>query len=214
LSLKEHNNQSVSGTSPTGREGVSALIDGEANDLDLARVLSGGEESDELRHYWQRQQQYREVMRSGSASFSAVDVSGAVSEAISGDKRRFANPLVSMAVAASVTIAVVLGGQQALLFSDEPLPIITAPGAVVQLPGTGAVQASFAQPTLPLSQNLRAAQVDKSVDVRAEAATTRAFYNELAEKRSSSLGSVHQATAADVSISPFIARLAEPRVDQ
>ena len=183
MSLKEHNNQSVSGTSPTGREGVSALIDGEANDLDLARVLKGGEESDELRHYWQRQQQYSEVMRSGAG-------------------------------AASVTIAVVFGGQQALLFSDEPLPIITAPGAVVQLPGTGAVQASFAQPTLPLSQNLRAAQVDKSVDVRAEAATTRAFYNELAEKRSSSLGSVHQATAADVSISPFIARLAEPRVDQ
>ncbi|MAJ52591.1 MAG: hypothetical protein CBC39_00975, partial [Cellvibrionales bacterium TMED79] len=108
--MKEHNKQSVSGTSPTGREGVSALIDGEANDLDLARVLKGGEESDELRNYWQRQQQYREVMRSGAASFSAVDVSGAVSEAISRDKRRFANPLVSMAVAASVTMAVVLGG--------------------------------------------------------------------------------------------------------
>jgi hypothetical protein len=56
--------------------------------------------------------------------------------------------------------------------------------------------------------------VDKSAGRRAEAATTRAFYNELAEKRSSSLGAVHQATAADVSISPFIARLAEPQVDQ
>ena len=57
-----------------------------------------------------------------------------------------------MAVAASVTIAVVLGGQQALLFSDEPLPIITAPGAVVQLPGTGSVQASFSQPTLQIGR--------------------------------------------------------------
>ena len=195
-------------------ESVSALIDGEANDLDLARVLKAGDESEAMRAYWQRQQQYRAVMQSGGSAFSAVDVSSRVTAAISEDKPRFANPLVSMAVAASVTIAVVLGGQQALLFTDEPLQTVTAPGAVVQLPGTGAIQASFAQPTSPLPQPQAVARTANGADVKAEAAATRAFYNELAEERALSLGSVHQTTSADVSISPFIARLAEPKADQ
>ena len=193
---------------------VSALIDGEANDLDLARVLKTGDESEAMRAYWQRQQQYRAVMKSGGSAFSAVDVSSGVTAAIAEDKPRFANPLVSMAVAASVTIAVVLGGQQALLFTDEPVQTVTAPGAVVQLPGTGAIQASFAQPTSPLPQPQAVSRSDNGVDLKAEAAATRAFYNELAEERALSLGSVHQTTATDVSISPFIARLAEPKVDQ
>ena len=195
-------------------ESVSALIDGEANDLDLARVLKTGDESETMRAYWQRQQQYRAVMQSGASAFSAVDVSSGVTAAIAEDKPRFANPLVSMAVAASVTIAVVLGGQQALLFTDEPVQTVTAPGAVVQLPGTGAIQASFAQPTSPLPQPQAVSKSDNGVDLKAEAAATRAFYNELAEERALSLGSVHQTTATDVSISPFIARLAEPKVDQ
>ena len=195
-------------------ESVSALIDGEANDLDLARALKAGDESEAMRAYWQRQQQYRAVMQSGGSAFSAVDVSSRVTAVISEDKPRFANPLVSMAVAASVTIAVVLGGQQALLFTDEPLQTVTAPGAVVQLPGTGAIQASFAQPTSPLPQPQAVARTANGADVKAEAAATRAFYNELAEERALSLGSVHQTTSADVSISPFIARLAEPKADQ
>ncbi len=195
-------------------ESVSALIDGEANDLDLAKVLKAGDESEAMRAYWHRQQQYRAVMQSGASAFSAVDVSSGVNAAISEDKPRFANPLVSMAVAASVTIAVVLGGQQALLFTDEPLQTVTAPGAVVQLPGTGAIQASFAQPTSPLPQPQAVSRTESGVNLKAEAAATRAFYNELAEERALSLGSVHQTTSSDVSISPFIARLAEPKADQ
>lgn len=197
-----------------GLESISALIDGEANDLDLARALKAGEESEALRAYWHRQQQYRTLMRSGASAFSAVDVSAGVTAAISADKPRFANPLVSMAVAASVTIAVVLGGQQALLFNDQPLQTVTAPGAVVQLPGTGAIRASFAQPTSPLPQPQAVYRTENGVDPKAEAAATRAFYNELAEERALSLGSVHQTTSTDVSISPFIARLVEPKVDQ
>ena len=197
-----------------GLESISALIDGEANDLDLARALKAGGESEALRAYWHRQQQYRTLMRSGASAFSAVDVSAGVMAAISADKPRFANPLVSMAVAASVTIAVVVGGQQALLFNDQPLQTVTAPGAVVQLPGTGAIRASFAQPTSPLPQSQAVYRSENGVDLKAEAAATRAFYNELAQERALSLGSVHQATSTDVSISPFIARLVEPKVDQ
>ncbi len=227
--MKENNNQERSTLSPpeaethgqessvskmVGLESVSALIDGEANDLDLARVLKVGEESESLRAYWQRQQQYRAVMRSGASALNSVDVSARVMAAISIDKPRFANPLVSMAVAASVTIAVVLGGQQALLFNDQPIQKLTAPGAVVQLPGTGAIQASFAQQSSPLPQPPVVPPLGSGFDPRAEAAATRAFYNELAEERARSLGVVHQTTTTAVSISPFVARVSEPEVGQ
>lgn len=227
--MKENNNQERSTLSPSeagthgqessvskmvGLESVSALIDGEANDLDLARVLKVGEESESLRAYWQRQQQYRAVMRSGASALNSVDVSAGVMAAISIDKPRFANPLVSMAVAASVTIAVVLGGQQTLLFNDQPIQKLTAPGAVVQLPGTGAIQASFAQQSSPLPQPPVVPPLGSGFDPRAEAAATRAFYNELAEERARSLGAVHQTTTTAVSISPFVARVAEPEVGQ
>ena len=212
--MKEQNNQSVSDAESRNLESLSALMDGEANDLDLARVLKAGDESDALRAYWTRQHQIREIMHSGSATYSTLDVSEGVRDAISGEKRRYANPLVSMAVAASVTVAVVLGGQQALLFNETPVPTITAPGAIVQLPGTGAVQASFAQPVSPLSQPQLATRADNSVDRRTGTAATRAFYNELAEERALSLGPVHQSAAASASISPFIARVTEPNLDK
>ena len=212
--MEEQKKQSMADGASASLESASALMDGEANDLDLARILKGGEESAALRAYWHRQHQIREVMHSGAAAYSAVDVSSGIGAAISGDKRRFANPLVSMAVAASVTVAVVLGGQHALLVSDQPLQTVTAPGAVVQLPGTGAIQASFAQPTSPLPQPPVVPRVGNGVDPRGEMAATRAFYNELAEERAVSLRALHQATAADVSISPFIARLADPQVDR
>lgn len=212
--MEEIKDKSESEVASANLESVSALMDGEANDLDLARTLKGGAESAAVRAYWHRQHQIREVMHSGASAFSTVDVSSGVTAAISSDKRRFANPLVSMAVAASVTVAVVLGGQQALLVSDQPLQTVTAPGAVVQLPGSGAIQASFAQPTSPLPQPQVVSRVDSGVDPRSEVAATRAFYNELAEERAVSLRAVHQATAADVSISPFIARLADPQVDR
>ena len=73
-------------------ESVSALIDGEANDLDLARVLKGGDESETMRAYWLRQQQYRAVMRSGASAYSAVDVSSGVTAAISEDQTAFCQP--------------------------------------------------------------------------------------------------------------------------
>lgn len=199
-------------------ESTSALMDNEANDLDLARVLRDSGNSDDVRSFWIRQQAYRHAMQGSGLPRQSIDISSGVMAAISEDKRRYANPLVSMAVAASVTVAVVLGGQQALLFTDQPLNTITAPGAVVQLPGTGAVQASFAQSSSPLpplvSPPGQTAPNVAIADQRSSAANTRALYNQLAVERSQSLASVHQTTARAASISPFIARATEPRLDQ
>ena len=118
-----------------------------------------------------------------------------------------------MAVAASVTIAVVLGGQQALLLTDEPLQTVTAPERWFSCRVQGDTS-KFRSANVPVAAASSCIQSRKQVDLKAEAAATRAFYNELAEERALSLGSVHQTTSSDVSISPFIARLAEPKADQ
>ena len=207
--MTEHDDKFTSGTASTAeQESLSALMDGEANDLDMARALRGVASSDELRGYWRRQQLIRESMAGQMASTLEIDVSEAVQAAISSEKRRYANPLMSMAVAASVTVAVVLGGQQALLFNETPVNPITAPGAIVQVPGTGAVQASFAE-----SQVMQPRTVVAPVTT-VDTYSNRASYNRLADERFESLLKVHNTTASAASITPLVSRSVDPTESQ
>jgi len=209
--LTEHDDNFASGTaSSADQESLSALMDGEANDLDVARALRGVAGSDDLRAYWRRQHLIRESMAGRSVSILEIDVSEAVRATISSEKRRYANPLVSMGVAASVTVAVVLGGQQALLFSETPINPITAPGAIVQVPGTGAVQASFAE-----SQVMQPRAVTAPASVTAvDPYSNRANYNRLANERFESLLKVHNSAASAASITPLVSRSVDPTDSQ
>ena len=209
--MTEHDDKLASGTaSLVEQESLSALMDGEANDLDMARALRGVAGSDELRAYWRRQQLIRESMTGQLASTLEIDISEAVRTTISSEKRRYANPLMSMAVAASVTVAVVLGGQQALLFNETPVNSITAPGAIVQVPGTGAVQASFAEPQVMQPRTLTTPASVTMVDPY----SNRASYNRLADERFESLLKVHNSTASAASITPLVARSVDPTDSQ
>ena len=205
--MTEHNDKFASDTaSSADKESLSALMDGESNDLDMARALRGVAGSDELRAYWQRQQLIRESMAGQLASTLKVDVSEAVRTAISTEKRRYANPLMSMAVAASVTVAVALGGQQAMVFNETPINPITAPGAIVQVPGTGAVQASFAESQVMLPRTVASPPSVTAVDPY----SNRASYNWLADERFESLLKVHNTTASAASITPLVSRSVDP----
>ena len=209
--MTEHDDKLASGTaSLVEQESLSALMDGEANDLDMARALRGVAGSDELRAYWRRQQLIRESMTGQLVSTLEIDVSEAVRTTISSEKRRYANPLMSMAVAASVTVAVVLGGQQALLFNETPVNPITAPGAIVQVPGTGAVQASFAESQV---MQPRTATTPTSVTT-VDPYSNRASYNRLADERFESLLKVHNSAASAASITPLVARSVDPTDSQ
>ena len=209
--MTEHDDKFASGTALSAeQESLSALMDGEASDLDIARALQGVAGSDELRMYWRRQQLIRESMAGQLASTSEIDVSEAVRTAISSEKRRYANPLMSMAVAASVTVAVVLGGQQALLFNQTPLHPITAPGAIVQVPGTVAVQASFAESQVTQTRTVTTPVSVTTVDPY----SNRASYNRLADERFESLLKVHNTTASAASITPLVSRSVDPTDSQ
>lgn len=205
--MTEHDDKIASGkASSAERESLSALMDGEANDLDMARALRGIAGSDEVRAYWRRQQLIRESIAGQLTSTSEIDVSEAVRTAILSEKRRYANPLMSMAVAASVTVAVVLLGQQALLFKQTPLNPITAPGAIVQVPGTGAVQASFAESQVMQPRTVATPASVTTVDPY----SNRASYNRLADERFESLLKVHNTTASAASITPHVSRSVDP----
>lgn len=211
--MTAYDDKTAKGTaSSADQESLSALMDGEANELDMARALRAAAESDDLRAYWRRQHLIRESMSGQSTATMAAgfDVSEAVRTTIASEKRRYANPLISMAVAASVTVAVVLGGQQALLFNENPNNPVTAPGAIVQVPGTGAVQASFGESQVLQPRSVVVPSSVSSVDPY----SNRASYNRLADERFESLLKVHNTTASAASITPLVSRSVDPKDPQ
>jgi len=130
------------------RESMSAVIDDEGSEMDLARVLKAVAEDPEARAFWQRLQRSRSALQTGFSG-SGVDVSAAVQETIAcqPSPRRRAGPFASLAAAASVTVAVVFGGQQ-LTGSDAVGPVTQLPGGIVPVSGAAPVQARFgAAPT-------------------------------------------------------------------
>ena len=132
------------------RESLSALMDGEASEIELHRILSRVEDS-ELRAAWSGMHRNSDLMR-GSAEIVNIDISGAVRRSVgnigsvpaagrwSGGMRR---SLASFAVAASVTAVVVFSGQQLLTSPDAGAPRSIGSPGLVNSPGAVPVRASF-----------------------------------------------------------------------
>lgn len=93
-------------------ESLSALMDNEANELELHRLLSQSEDP-ELRARWSRYHIARSAMRNDVSSFAHIDISAAVSEAVDNEtlsgKKSWVKTIGSVAVAASVTLAILVG---------------------------------------------------------------------------------------------------------
>lgn len=101
------------------KESLSALMDGQADELEVRRVLKSISEDDELRDTWRRHQMAAAAMRR-ELPVQVVDYSSAIRDAIEDEPAigtntavgRFLKPLGRFAVAASVTAIAVLGVQQ------------------------------------------------------------------------------------------------------
>lgn len=108
------------------RESISALMDDEANELEIHRVLSSMEQSDEVRDTWKRYQLASLAMKGNLPKNIDIDISRGVAEAIADEEiafepgeqirvnpwSRIIKPITSVAVAASVAFAVVFGALQ------------------------------------------------------------------------------------------------------
>ena len=136
------------------RESLSALMDDEATELELHRVLGELEHNTDLRQTWVRYQVARSVMAGQPVSHAGLDISRSVSAALAaeagaGERRpglreRWLRPLASLAVAASVTAVVVLGGQQ--LYQAGSPDAVSAPVAASGVSAVGFVNSLGAVP--------------------------------------------------------------------
>ena len=193
------------------REGLSALMDGEAQELELRRTLEAVAGDTSLRERWQRQHRVRDALHGQLAGQAEIDVSTGVLQALETSKPVSRNPVWSMAVAASVTLAVVIGGQQLLLPSTagSPLPVVSElGGAVVPVLGAQPVQASLGGKAL-------AGPTRQMVNVPDSSQNVAAVYDRLARDRYRALSSRHAAAAAYNHPAPYISyvRIPESHLD-
>lgn len=120
------------------KESVSALMDNQASELELRRILKQLPEDPELAATWRRYQLASHLLHRSETALLHVDLSSAISRAIETEAahsvahQKLAAPWLrwatKSAVAASVALAVLIGAQQ---FSAGPAaPLAVAPNAV------------------------------------------------------------------------------------
>jgi sigma-E factor negative regulatory protein RseA len=168
-------------------ESLSALMDNEANELELERVLAQAAEDAQLRQTWLRYNLTRHAVHGHSVAYVDLDISARVQSALAGSqadvsghgtpfaafKQRMVRPLVSFAVAASVAATVVMGGQQLAQIGGpdatgvyRPIANGASPVGMLNSLGATAMQASYGTQPVPALQP-----------------ATRIAYQELAQQR-------------------------------
>jgi sigma-E factor negative regulatory protein RseA len=167
-------------------ESLSALMDNEANELELERIHAQVTGDARLRQTWARYNLARHAMHGNPVAHLEWDISKRVQSALDGTqvddtaaaptvfKQRMARSLLSFAVAASVAATVVIGGQQLAQVSsgaepyvaDRSLATSASPVGMLNSLGATAVQASYGTQPIPVLQP-----------------ATRTAYQELAQQR-------------------------------
>jgi len=163
-------------------ESLSALMDDQADELEIERVLARVGEDRELRATWLRYNLARHGLQGRPLAHADRDISERVRRAVAGEsasiagglRQRLWRPLTSLAVAASVAATVVIGGQQLAQVGDrdnyqeghagDGIPL--TPGMMYSQ-GAVPVRASYGWQSVPVLQP-----------------ATRTAYNDLAQRRS------------------------------
>ena len=149
------------------RESLSALLDDEANELEVQRVLARAGSDDSLRQTWVRYNLARDAMKGSTLGFPQVDIAQRVRDAIEKDEHsgatpvglrdRLLRPVASFAVAASVAATVIIGGQQLAqvdsdtgFAGDNALATSASPVGMLNSLGATPMQASFGTQSAPV----------------------------------------------------------------
>ncbi len=144
------------------RESLSALMDGEASELELRRILA--EKDPSLREQWAAMHRQRESMHD-TLSHANIDISQGVMAALDNIEQESAGSwrqaLSGLAVAASVAALVVLGGNLSQLGGADSRDAVIAdsgrvyPVALGSASGSVPVSAEFTQasPAFPPRQS-------------------------------------------------------------
>ena len=110
-------------------QSLSALMDGEATDIELHRLLKEVSEGSELRDKWKRYHMVSSAIK-GDAAIASIDYSAAISAAIDEEPAHrqggfavFAGSAGRFAIAASVALVAVFGVQQLNSPLDSIAPV-------------------------------------------------------------------------------------------
>ncbi|MBT6592539.1 MAG: sigma-E factor negative regulatory protein [Porticoccaceae bacterium] len=110
-------------------QSLSALMDGEATDMELHRLLKEVSEGSELRDKWKRYHMVSSALK-GDAAITPIDYSAAISAAIDEESSHrqsvlagFVGSAGRFAIAASVALVAVLGVQQLNSPLDSVAPV-------------------------------------------------------------------------------------------
>jgi len=164
-------------------ESLSALMDNEADELEIARVLAQVADDGELRAAWLRYNLVRHGLQGGPLAHADRDISERVRTAVAGQgqapvagglRQRLWRPLTSLAVAASVAATVVIGGQQ--LAQVGGADGAHTGQAVARIPLAPGIAYSQGAMPVPASYGWQAVPVLQPA--------TRNAYNDLAQRRS------------------------------
>lgn len=131
------------------RESISALVDGEQNDMDLQRILNSmrDDPASEARLVWHRYQLVRHVMKGEQGFDLSIDLSESIRQTLATESpggsaqvgKKISvlwSGMAKTAVAASVMLGVLFGVQQLTLDAGQPVS------------GSVAVDASATQPEI------------------------------------------------------------------
>jgi len=177
------------------RESLSVLMDGEAGELDLARVLRHVD-SEDIRDTWMRYHGICFALRQGRSRHLDVDISASVMAALDAEPepafrpaarlRNFLKPAAGFALVASLCAAAFVGVRSygpaggSVEAAPEARPAArVAGGGTADTPGGAAVRPAYAVPTL-----------------RTAAAPPRTDYDRLARERLRSYMLAHTAEAS------------------
>jgi sigma-E factor negative regulatory protein RseA len=180
------------------RESLSAIMDDEADELEIQRVLSRISEDDQLRRTWVRYNSARAAVSGHTLEYLNLDISQRVRDAITEEqgagagagtgvsfRERLLRPLASFAVAASVAATVVIGGQHLAQLGGTPegdgrtVAGSVSPVGLVNSLGATSVRASYGTQPVPVLQP-----------------DTRTAYQELARQRMQQYAQQHAEQAA------------------
>ena len=170
------------------RESLSAMMDGEANELELRRVLRS--EDTALREEWASFHRNQQLMHDSEVAFAGLDISGRVLAAIDAEPTRlkrgasWRQALTGVAVAASVAAIVVFAGSERMLGGDASMIADAAPSAssgrvypAQMSPASGGIPVSALAGTAPSMNPAVKSEADKRFEMLLRKHTERASLN-------------------------------------
>lgn len=135
------------------KESISALVDGEASDMELRRIINASETDDDVRKQWSRYQMISQTMQGEAPSTAQIDLSKSIQLALDEEvapKKGWLHNVTRMAIAASVAGVVVMTAQmtgQQSVAPEAQVASRTQPASAVS-PATLSLPAGFQAPSV------------------------------------------------------------------